>query len=113
MRPGSWVRGWISSGANHQLASLRERRLRYTPIRPPVSPADRVVVVVNDGSAAGATMIAALKAFCRRGPRRLVAAIGAAPPDVVEDLQRFADEVVCLIISPDVFAVGQFYADFG
>ena len=96
-----------------QLAMLRERRRRYTPIRPPIDPADRVVVVVDDGSATGSTMASALQAVRGRRPRRLIAAMGAAPPQVVEALGELADEVVCVIESSHFFAVGQFFEDFG
>lgn len=103
----------IQQEIDQQRATLRERRRRYTPIRPPIDPAGRVAVVVDDGSATGSTMASALQAVRSRGPRRLVAAIGAAPPRVVEQLKSVADEVVCVIESADFFAVGQFFENFG
>lgn len=95
-----------------RLAELRERRRRYTPSRPPFDAAGRLVIVVDDGSATGHTMVAALQAVRPRHPRRLVAALGVAPPGVVPRLRQWADEVVCLETPASFFAVGQFFANF-
>lgn len=103
---------YVREETEAQLRVLRERRRRYTPVRPPIDPAGRVVVVVDDGSATGRTMVAALAALRARRPERLIAGLGAAPPDAVRALERDADEVVCLTETPDFYAVGQFFADF-
>lgn len=95
-----------------QLAELHERRRRYTPSRSPFDAAGRVVIVVDDGSATGHTMAAALQAVRPRQPRRLIAALGVAPPAVVPKLRQCADEVVCLETPSHFFAVGQFFANF-
>ena len=95
-----------------QLAVLAERRASYTPARPPIDPADRTVIVVDDGLATGATMIAALHAVRARRPARLVCAVPVAAPDSVRNVAHYADEVVCLATPPDFHAVGQFYGSF-
>ena len=95
-----------------QLETLRKRRTLYTPIRPPIDPAGRVVIVVDNGVATGASMLAALRAVRARQPEKLIAAAAVAPPATLKRMEAEADEVVCLEV-PDVFyAVGQFFEDF-
>jgi predicted phosphoribosyltransferase len=96
-----------------QLDTLRKRRAEYTPARPPIDPKGRIVIVVDDGLATGATMIAALHAARAKRPERLVCAVPVASPDSLELVRPYADEVVCLEAPPEFFAVGQFYREFG
>ncbi len=71
------------------------------------------MIVVDDGLATGATMIAALHAARAKGPERLVCAVPVAAPDSLELVRPYADEVVCLEAPPEFYAVGQFYREFG
>jgi len=95
-----------------QLEALRARRRLYTPHRPPVDPAGRVAIVVDDGLATGETMIAALHAVRSRHPARLVCAVPVAAPDSLRRVEPYADETVCLQAPPGFHAVGQYYASF-
>ena len=103
---------YIEWETRRQLAVLQQRRQRYTPLRPRVDPAGRIVIVVDDGLATGATMIAALHAVRARQPARLICAVPVAAPDSLAQVAPFADEVVCLHAPPGFAAVGQFYERF-
>jgi hypothetical protein len=95
-----------------RLAGLRRRRALYSPGLAPQNPKDRTVIVVDDGLATGATMIAALHAVRAQGPKRLVCAVPVAAPDSLARVTPYADETVCLSAPPFFRAVGQFYRRF-
>ena len=71
----------------------------------------RVVIVVDDGLATGASMKAALHAVRQLQPKWLVCAVPVAAPDSLEDIRPLADEVVCLYAPPGFRAVGMYYGD--
>lgn len=103
---------YIEAEKAEQLAVMRERRASYTPVRQQLDPAARTVIVVDDGLATGATMIAALHALRAKHPKKLICAVPVAPPDTLEKVSPYADEVVCLDAPELFYAVGQFYQSF-
>lgn len=103
---------YIKNEVSTQLAAMRQRRAQYTPIRQPVDPAGRVVIVTDDGLATGSTMLAALHALRARNPSELICAVPVAPPDTLEKVRSNADRVVCLSTPINFRAVAQFYMEF-
>lgn len=95
-----------------QMDVIRRRRALYTPQRGPYDVHDRVVIVVDDGLATGASMRAALHSVRQRQPKRLICAVPVAAPDSLENIRPLADEVVCLYAPPGFRAVGGYYDDF-
>ena len=103
---------YLEAEKRAQLQTIRQRRAQYTPIRPPISPAGRIVIVIDDGLATGATMISALHGLRAMKPAKLICAIPVSPPDTLTKVAELADEVVCLEAPPFFQAVGQFYRHF-
>jgi predicted phosphoribosyltransferase len=103
---------YIKSEVARQLETIRRRRSEYTPVRPPIDPAGRIVIVVDDGLATGSTMISALHALRSKNPAELICAVPVAPPDTVEKVGESADRVVCLSTPLNFSAVAQFYREF-
>jgi putative phosphoribosyl transferase len=94
------------------LTEIERRRRAYFGDHPPVDLGNRTAIVVDDGIATGATMLAALRATRRRQPARLVLAVPVAPRDTLRRMRGEVDEVVCLDTPADFHAVGQFYQRF-
>ncbi|HXG16935.1 MAG TPA: phosphoribosyltransferase [Calidithermus sp.] len=91
---------------------LARRERTYRGDRPPAEVAGRVVILVDDGLATGATMRAAATAVRQRGPSRLVVAAPVGAPDACQALRAVADDTVCLLTPGWFSAVGAWYDDF-
>jgi predicted phosphoribosyltransferase len=102
----------IESVTAKETAELDRREQIYRDGRPALELRGRIVILIDDGLATGATMRAAVKALRQRGVGKIVVAVPVGPPDTCREFEEDADEVVCGI-APDFFqAVGQYYEDF-
>ncbi len=91
---------------------LDERIERCRGARVPVEIAGRTVILVDDGLATGRSALAAVISLRKRGARRVILAVPVAAPASVEALRAEADEVVCVEMPADLWAVGLWYEDF-
>lgn len=105
-------REYIDREIARQSGENERRRALYCSGRVRVGLAGRVVIVVDDGIATGATVRAALRAIRRAEPRKLILAVPVAPPDTAADLRSEVDELVCLLRPEQFGSIGRFYADF-
>jgi len=103
---------YLEATKARELNEIERRRKLYFGDRKRVDVRGRTAIIVDDGIATGATMLAALRATRRRAPARLVVAVPVAPPDTVDRMREEADEVVCLDTPAGFMAVGQFYRHF-
>lgn len=103
---------YIAEEKRYQLNVLKARRQRYTPGRAPADPHDRIAIVVDDGLATGATMVAALHSVRALQPAWLVCAVPVASASGLDTVRPLADEVVCLATPEEFGSVGQFYRTF-
>lgn len=95
-----------------ETAEVERRASDYRGGRPPMEVQGRTVILVDDGVATGGTVLAALRAVRARGPRRVVLALGVAPPDTADTLRPEVDELVILLMPKVFFAVGEWYHQF-
>ena len=73
---------------------------------------DEVVIVVDDGIATGATILAVVRAVREQKPKELVLAVPVAPLDTIKKLHPEVDAIVCLDTPEELGAVGYFYRNF-
>jgi putative phosphoribosyl transferase len=95
-----------------ETAELKRREQAYRGDRPAKDPHGKIAILVDDGIATGASMLAAVRAVRAAGPESVVVAVPVGPQTVCRDLAREADDVVCATMPSGFEAVGQVYADF-
>ncbi len=110
---GSLPEEVVRREVEQRVSELEQRRARYRAAREAVEIEGRDVILVDDGVATGSTMEAAAHVVRGKRPKRLIIALPVAPASSVDRLREIADEVVCVETPAMMFAVGQFYFDFG
>jgi putative phosphoribosyl transferase len=95
-----------------ETAELGRREQAYRGGRPIADPRGKIVILVDDGIATGASMLAAVRALRAAGPQSIVVAVPVGPLSTCRELAQEADDVVCATMPPGFEAVGQVYADF-
>ncbi|KTD82523.1 phosphoribosyltransferase [Legionella waltersii] len=73
---------------------------------------DKIVILVDDGIATGASMRAAVMAVRQENPKKIIIAVPVAPLDTSSVLTKLVDDYVCLLTPIDFSAVGLWYDDF-
>jgi putative phosphoribosyl transferase len=99
----------IVAGATEEMRSLTEH-LRAG--REPLAVAGRPAILVDDGLATGRTAHAAALCLRRRGAGKVVLAVPVAARPSVAELADSVDEVVCVYMAEDLWAIGLWYEDF-
>lgn len=95
-----------------ETAELHRREKAYRGDRGPVVVSGRTVVLVDDGVATGASMVAAVRSVREAGARKIIVAVPVGAPAACRLLRSEADIVVCSTMPANFQAVGQVYADF-
>jgi putative phosphoribosyl transferase len=91
---------------------LERQEARYRQNRPAPDLRRRVVILVDDGLATGATMRAAAAALRKQGVAKIVVAVPVGAPETCQALNSEVDEMICAFIPQFFYGVGQFYEDF-
>lgn len=101
----------IDAVAERERAELVHSEHIFRNGRPPLALRDRVVILIDDSLAASSTMCAAINAVRRQEPARVVVGVPVGARMAIIEVERLADEVVCILV-PGVFhAAGFWYRD--
>jgi len=99
----------LAGSIEKEKKELARRLSLYRGTRLLLNVKDKIVILVDDGIATGATMRAAIASVRVQGAKKIVVAIPVSSRDALEKIEEEADEVVCVIV-PEVFwGVGAFY----
>lgn len=98
--------------AQSKIQEIRRQMKELRGSRPAPEIENKTVIVVDDGVATGATLLATLEYLRRKNPRQLIVAVPVAARDSLHKLQAVADEVICVLAPAELRAVGEWYEDF-
>lgn len=73
---------------------------------------DKTVIIIDDGIATGFTILAVIKSVKKQGAKKIILAIPVGPMEVIEEFKELVDEVICIYIPEQFYAVGSYYTDF-
>ena len=91
-----------------------QRRLGlYRHNKSPRNLQNKIVILVDDGIATGATIKASIKSIQKDNAQKIIVAVPVAPPETVRNLKQLVDEIICLLEPENLGAIGQFYEQFG
>lgn len=103
---------YIENEIREQLVHLKSRRDSYSPIRAPISPKGRTVIIVDDGIATGATMVSAVRAIRSQNPHKIIVAAPVASTSAVDMIKNEVDHLVILQTPENFFSISEFYVNF-
>jgi len=96
----------------HEQSVLQARERLFRRDKEPLDVLNRIVILVDDGIATGATIGVAIQAISELGCQKLIVAVPVASPEILDHLKPQVDDVICLTMPEHLCAIGSWYADF-
>lgn len=103
---------YMKKEMDRQVAEIGRRASAYRKQEIPYAVAGKKAILVDDGIATGATVIASARWLRKQNPSLLTIAVPVAPTQSIDVLEDEADKVIAVHTSRDFGAVGQFYEMF-
>jgi predicted phosphoribosyltransferase len=112
VKKGEVSQKYIDDKIKELRKALQEKYRTYHGDKKPLSLKNKVVIIIDDGIATGRTMLATVELVKKEKPKKIIIAVPVGPTEAVEMLKPHVDEVICLDIESEFFAIGEFYEDF-
>ncbi|MGC8555076.1 MAG: phosphoribosyltransferase [Candidatus Acidulodesulfobacterium sp.] len=104
--------GYLERMQHIKLKEIREREKIYRNEGEKIDVTGRIAIIVDDGIATGASVMAAIEAVKDEKPAKIILAVPVIAADTMKELKKIVDKVVTLSAPEEFYAVGEFYEDF-
>lgn len=101
---------YILASAKKQMETLKQRQRDYRLEN--ISFKNRIVIIIDDGIATGATVESAIAEVRAQGASQIILATPVSSTEAAAEIKRLVDEFIVLDIPAMFYAVGQFYVNF-
>jgi predicted phosphoribosyltransferase len=102
----------IHAVAKREQQELDRREQEYRGGQPPLNLSGKVVILIDDGLATGASMRAAVEGVRYHEPAKVIVAVPTGSPEACQQMEQVADQVVCATTPQPFYGVGTWYEDF-
>ncbi|MCB2313060.1 phosphoribosyltransferase [Clostridium tagluense] len=103
---------YIEKEVLEQTVEIKRRMQEYRGVDTFPEVKGKTVIIIDDGIATGFTILAVIKAVKKQGAKKIILAIPVGPRETIEEFKEIVDEVICLYIPENFYAVGSYYENF-
>jgi putative phosphoribosyl transferase len=105
---------YLENEKQRQIEEIKRRESVYRENAGYYDVRDKIIILVDDGAATGATLVAASRWIKKHNPKRIIMAIPVVPKETLELLKKESDDVQAVIVpsTTNFRSVGQYYEDF-
>ncbi|GAA0076122.1 phosphoribosyltransferase [Clostridium sp. CTA-5] len=103
---------YIKNEIFQQIDEIKRRLNKYKGNENFPDVKNKTVIIIDDGIATGFTIQAAIKSIKKHNAKKIILAVPIAPQNTISMLEKIVDEVICLFIPYDFYAVGSYYENF-
>ncbi|QZY54432.1 phosphoribosyltransferase [Crassaminicella profunda] len=103
---------YIEQEVYEQTKEIKRRLKKYKGNENFPEVKDKTVIIIDDGIATGFTILAAIKSIKKHGAKKIILSVPVASSDAIARLEASVDEIICLLIPDEFYAVGMHYKNF-
>jgi putative phosphoribosyl transferase len=103
---------YLKEEIKRKKTEIKRREELYRQGKQALDLKNKIVIIVDDGAATGATIIAGAREVWNNNPRKVIIGLPVVAKDTLRKLEKEADQVIFLKTPTLFYAVGQFYEEF-